>query len=121
MKNYSLLIMGISNGDEDGGGDRWRWLWGHFPVLAGCRNRDFLSPESPLRWRRCCGTFCGFLVDDLGFVSRGLLIGEGGKVDGGTGGPHPLWAPPGLARAHLGCGHPGVLLHLCFVVPCCSG
>jgi hypothetical protein len=50
-ENYSLLIIGDSNGDEDGGevdgdggdgdGDRLRWLSGHFPIPAGCRNRDF--------------------------------------------------------------------------------
>jgi hypothetical protein len=50
-ENYSLLIIGGSNGDGDGGevdgdggdgdGDRWRWLQGHFPVPVGCRNRDF--------------------------------------------------------------------------------
>jgi hypothetical protein len=49
--NYSLLIIGDSKVDGDGGevdgdsgdgdGDRWRWLRGHFPVPAGSRNRDF--------------------------------------------------------------------------------
>jgi hypothetical protein len=53
--NYSLLIIGDSkvdgDGDEvdgdggDGDGDRWRWLRGHFPVPAGCRNRDFYPPK----------------------------------------------------------------------------
>jgi hypothetical protein len=53
--NYSLLIIGDSKVDRDGGevdgdgrdgdGDRWRWLWGHFPVPAGCRNRDFCPPK----------------------------------------------------------------------------
>jgi hypothetical protein len=45
--NYSLLIIGDSKVDGDGSevdgdgdGDRWRWLRGHFPILAGCRNRD---------------------------------------------------------------------------------
>jgi hypothetical protein len=43
--NYSLLIIGNSKVDGDGGevdgdgrdgdGDRWRWLRGHFPVPAG--------------------------------------------------------------------------------------
>jgi hypothetical protein len=51
-ENYSLLIIGGSNGDGDGGevdgdgdGDRWRWLRGHFPIPAGCRNRDFCPPK----------------------------------------------------------------------------
>jgi hypothetical protein len=49
--NYSLLIIGDSKVDGDGGevdgdggddnGDQWRWLRGHFPVLVGCWNRDF--------------------------------------------------------------------------------
>jgi hypothetical protein len=53
--NYSLLIIGDSKVDGDGGevdgdggdgdGDRWRWLRGHFPVPAGCRNRDFCPPK----------------------------------------------------------------------------
>jgi hypothetical protein len=46
--NYSLLIIEDSKVDGDGGevdGDRWRWLWGHFPVPAGCRNRDFCPPK----------------------------------------------------------------------------
>jgi hypothetical protein len=52
--NYSLLIIGDSKVDRDGGevdgdgrdvdGDRWRWLCGHFPVLAGCQNRDLAVP-----------------------------------------------------------------------------
>ena len=24
---------------------RWRWLRGHFPIPAGCRNRDLCPPE----------------------------------------------------------------------------
>jgi hypothetical protein len=24
---------------------RWRWLKGHFPVPAGCPNRDFYPPK----------------------------------------------------------------------------
>ena len=106
--------MGISNGDGDVGGDRWRWLRGHFPVPAGCRNRDFLSPESPLQWRRRCRTFRGFLIDDLGFWYREALIGERGKVDGRPGGPHHALARPGLARAKGGCGHPVAPLRLSF-------
>jgi hypothetical protein len=53
--NYSLLIIGDSKVDGDGGqvdgdggdgdGDRWRWFRGHFPISAGCRNRDFCPPK----------------------------------------------------------------------------
>jgi hypothetical protein len=49
--NYSLLIIGVSKVDGDGGevdgdgGDGWRWLWGHFPIPAGCRNRYFYPPK----------------------------------------------------------------------------
>ena len=90
--------MGISNGDGDGGGDRRRWLWGHFPVPAGCRNRDFLSPKSPLRWRQRCGTFRGFLIDDLGFWYRQASYRRRVKVDGRPGGPHHALARPRVVR-----------------------
>jgi hypothetical protein len=53
--NYSLLIIGDSKVDGDGGEvdgyggdgdvDRWRWLQGHLPIPAGCRNRDFCPPK----------------------------------------------------------------------------
>jgi hypothetical protein len=53
--NYSLLIIGDSKVDGDGGevdgdgrdgdGDRWRWLRGHLPVPEGCQNRDFCLPK----------------------------------------------------------------------------
>lgn len=94
-KNYSLIIMGISNGDGDGGGDRWRWLQGHFPVPAGCRNRDFLSPESPLWWWRRCRTFRGQRLDYLGFYHREASYRRRGDVRGWTRGPHHLVAWPG--------------------------
>jgi hypothetical protein len=42
-------------------GDRWRRLWGHFPVPAGCQNRDFYPPKfvfdgggaAELFWEKC--------------------------------------------------------------------
>jgi hypothetical protein len=70
-ENYSLLIIGDSNVDEDSGevngdcgdgdGDQWRWLRGHFPVLAGYQNRDFCSLKfigggggaAKLLWKFC--------------------------------------------------------------------
>jgi hypothetical protein len=54
-ENYSLLIIGGSEVDGDGGevdvdsgdcnGDRWIWLRGHFPIPTGCQNRDFYPPK----------------------------------------------------------------------------
>jgi hypothetical protein len=54
-ENYSLLIIGDCKVDRDGSevdgdggdddGDRWRRLRGHFPVPAGCRNKDLCPPK----------------------------------------------------------------------------
>ena len=113
-KNYSLLIMGISNGDGDGGGDRRRWLRGHFPILAGCQNKDFLSPKSPLWWWRHYGTFRGWRLDDLGFLHWGASYRRRGKVGGRPGGPHHLVARLGLARTTTWCGFLVAPLRLVF-------
>ena len=111
-KNYSLLMMGISNGDGDGGGDRWRWLRGHFPISAGCRNRDFMSPESSLWWRRRYETFRGWRLDDLGFLHREASYRRRGRPRGCLGRPdHPL-AWPGPAHTARWCGRPLALLRL---------
>ena len=45
MENYSLLIIGDSSGDEDGGGVDGDAFRGHFPVSAACRNRDLCPPN----------------------------------------------------------------------------
>jgi hypothetical protein len=67
-ENYSLLIIGGSKVDRDDGevngdgdGDRWRWIRGHFPIPAGCQNRDFYpskfvgggSGAAELFWKFC--------------------------------------------------------------------
>ena len=44
-ENYSLLIIGDSSGDEDGGGVDGDAFQGQFPVPAECRNRDFCPPQ----------------------------------------------------------------------------
>ena len=68
--NYSLLIIEDSKVDEDGGevdgdgrdgdGDRWRWLQGHFPVPAVCRNRDSCPPDLGFAMAAALEGFCGF-------------------------------------------------------------
>jgi hypothetical protein len=44
-ENYSLLIMGDINDDEDGSGVDGDGSGGQFPIPAGCRNRDFCPPK----------------------------------------------------------------------------
>jgi hypothetical protein len=85
-ENYSLLIIGGSNGDGGGGevdgdggdgdGDRWRWLRGHFPIPAGCRNRDFCPPKF-VGGGGSCRTCLEISPIILGFSVPRLLIGEG--------------------------------------------
>jgi hypothetical protein len=68
--NYSLLIIGDSKVDGDGGEvdgdggdgdrDRWRWLRGHFPVPAECRNRDFCPPKFGFDGGGAAELFCKF-------------------------------------------------------------
>jgi hypothetical protein len=65
-ENYSLLIMGDSNDDEDGGevdGDGS----GAIPRPGWVPEQRLLSPKIGLRWRRCCGTFSRKMPIDLGF------------------------------------------------------
>ena len=100
--------------DGDDGGDRWRWLRGHFPIPAGCRNRDFLSPESPLRWRRRSRTFCGKTSNPPKFLGQKASYRRRGRPRGCLGPPHHALARPGSARAWGGCGQPLALLRLVF-------
>ncbi|KAK1685849.1 hypothetical protein QYE76_046697 [Lolium multiflorum] len=51
MENYSLL-MGDSNGDEDGGGVDGEAFQGHFPVPAACRNETPVPQILASRWWR---------------------------------------------------------------------
>ena len=72
---------------------------GHFPVPAGCQNRDFLSPESPLRWRRRSGTFRGKTSNPSKFLGQKASYRRRGRPRGCLGPPHQALARPGLARA----------------------
>jgi hypothetical protein len=49
-----------------------------------------LSPESPLRWQRCCGTLSGKTSISLGFLPRREYIG-GRAMSGGGPGAHTTW------------------------------
>ena len=94
--NYSLLIIGDSKVDGDGSkvdgdggdgdGDQWRWLRGHFPVPAGCRNRDFCPPKLGFLCDGGGGTFLEDLGLFLGFLPRGVYIGERAESEAVQGG-----------------------------------
>ncbi|KAK1607886.1 hypothetical protein QYE76_031559 [Lolium multiflorum] len=51
-ENYSLLIMGDNNGDEDGGGVDGDGFRGHFPIPVACRNTSV-----PRTWLRDGGGY----------------------------------------------------------------
>jgi hypothetical protein len=71
-----------------------------------------LSPKTHLRWRRCCRTFRGWILIDLGFLHRRQFIGGRARSEG-TRGAHTK-ARHGQGRAILWCGCLGALLRLCF-------
>ena len=81
--------MGVSNGDEDGGGVNGDGFRGQFPVPAGCRNRDFCRPKLVFDGGGATELFMdgGFIF--LGFSCRGEYIGERAMSVGGQG-PHTL-------------------------------
>ena len=105
--------MGISNGDEDGGGVDGDGSGGNSPSRQVPEQR-LLSPESRLRRRRRYGTFRGFLLSSLGFSRDGEYMGGRARsVD--ARGPHTLpRRGQGWTRAQGWCGHPSAPLRLCF-------
>ena len=110
--NYSLLIIGGSDGDRDGGGVDGDDLRGQFPVPAGCRNR-VLSPRNLVS---SVAAATGLFVEDgegfLGFSIRGEYMGEEAEP-GEARGPH---TPP--RRGQRG-GAPGPRVGSLWA-PCCS-
>ena len=67
---------GSSSGDEDGGGDGsgvdGEAFRGHFPVTAGCRNRDSCPPDLGLAMAAALEGFCGFRRSPQGFRDGGF-------------------------------------------------
>ena len=69
-ENYSLLIMGVSNGDGDGGGVDGDGSGGNSPSRQGART------ETSVPRTRVCddgrdGTFRGLMLIHLGFSREG--------------------------------------------------
>jgi hypothetical protein len=95
-----------------------RWA---IPCPGRVPEQRLLSPELRLRWRRCCGTFCGRTPIDLGFSHRRLYIGGGAILEGTRGAHTRWWHGQGWTRATRWCGHLLDLLRLCFGLRLVSG
>jgi hypothetical protein len=63
---------------------------GAIPRPSRVPEQRFLSPETCLRWRRRCGTFCGWRLDYLGFSRQRQFIG-GRAMSLGARGAHTIW------------------------------
>jgi hypothetical protein len=76
---------------------------GAIPRPGRVPKQRLLSPKLRLRWRRCCGTFHGRMLDYLGFSPRREYIGGRAMSEGGPGPTPPSGAARGT-RATLWCG-----------------
>ena len=71
-ENYSLLIIGVSNDDGDGGGVDGDGSGGNF--LVGYQNRDFCPPELGFRVAAELWNFSWTEADySVRFMSGGIL------------------------------------------------
>jgi hypothetical protein len=79
-----------------------------------------LSPKIGLRWQRCCGTFRGLMLIDLGFSRRRDFIGGRAMSEGGQGAHTTPWRGQ-REGATRWCGYLLALLSLCFGLRLVSG
>jgi hypothetical protein len=88
---------------------------GALPCPGRVLEQRLLSPKIGLRWRRCCETFLGKTLIDLGFLHRRIFVGGGAMSEGSQGAPHHrvacravhlhhhlVWSPPGPLRLFFG-------------------
>ena len=107
--------MGVSSGDEDGGGVDGDDSGGNSPSRRRA-GTEILSPETCLRDGGGYGTLRGISSIDVGFSRREEYIGER-AARGGAWGAHPIGRrAPLLGRAPVWCGGPGPPLRLPFGV-----
>ena len=95
--------MGVSNGDEDGGGVDGDGSGGNSPSRQGAgteisvpRNLSLMAAE--LR------NFSWMEADSFRVFASGAIYRRKGEVGGHPGGPHHVVARPGGARAATWCG-----------------
>jgi hypothetical protein len=94
--------------------ESWRWLWGQFPVPAGCQNRYFCPLKLVFDGGGATELYLGKMLIPLGFSRWRLYIGGGAMSGGGPDGHTPWWRGLGVARATSRCGRPVVRLLLSF-------
>ena len=90
--------MGISNGDEDGGGVDGDGSGGNSPSRQGAKT-ELVSPEIRRRWWRRGGTFRGSRLMILGFMLWRDVIGGRATSRGGRGAHTLPRRGPGAGRA----------------------
>jgi hypothetical protein len=100
--NYSLLIIGDSNGDEDGGGVDGDGSEGNSPSWQGAGTETSV----PRNWSSMVAMLQNFSWTKTGsfrvFTSEGIYR-QKGDVRGWTRGPHHLVARPGGATLWCSC------------------
>ena len=95
-ENYPLLIMGVSNGDGDGGEFDGDGSGGNSPSRQGAGTETSV-PRTRVDDDGRDGTFRGLMLIDLGFSRDGEDIGRRARSVGGLVGHTTLGAVPGLA------------------------
>jgi hypothetical protein len=112
-ENYSLLIMGVSNGDEDDGGVDGDGSGGNSPSWQGAGTETSVARN----WSSMAAVLWNFSWMDADyfrvFASEGIYRRKG-DVRGHPGGPHHLVVRQGVTHTTLWCGQPLALLRLCF-------
>jgi hypothetical protein len=95
--------MGVSNGDEDGGGIDGDSSGGNSLSWQGAGTETSV-PRNWSSMAGCCGTFHGWMPNDLGFSRRRHFVGGRAMLEGtqgthairwcGQGAHHPMVWPP---------------------------
>src|SRR3954451_15727970 len=86
-ENYSLLIIGVSNGDEDGGGVDGDPSGGTSPFRQGAGTETSV-PRNLVFTMTAATDFFLRIATIFGFFSPGGINRRSGGVKGGPGGPH---------------------------------
>jgi len=105
--------MGVSNGDEDGGGVDGDGSGGNSPSRQGA-GTEISVPRTRVDDGGGYGTFRGIWLGPLGFSREKQFIGERARSVGAQGAHSTWWRGQGWARATLWCGQPLAPLRLSF-------